>query len=112
MRYAGEPDDYGKGEPVTGVPTLASIIGISLTLIGAIAGFASLWGAMRTELKNLREKVECLESRQDAQGVKTEAGDKELAVVVSRLDRMEKSLESVNAKLDRLLDRQASGRDV
>lgn len=97
---------------MTGVPTLISIVGLSITLIGAIAGFASLWGAMRAELKHLTEKVCDLAKKQSAQIEKAEEKSEELAVVVSRLDSMDRALESVNAKLDRLLDRQAAGREV
>jgi nicotinamide riboside transporter PnuC len=41
---------------MTGIPTLISIVALSVTLVGAIFGFASLWGAMRQKQINQDEK--------------------------------------------------------
>lgn len=97
---------------MSGVATIAALVAIASTLVGAIFAFASLWGAMREKQSNQDKKQK---EQHDAQSC-TDARVTALEAMMARLDEaikgLKEELKSSNAKLDRILDRQASGRDV
>jgi hypothetical protein len=97
---------------MTGIPTLISIVALSVTLVGAIFGFASLWGAMRQKQINQDEKQKCQADAQTVIDARITALESMMARMDESLKSVKEKLESSNAKLDRLLDRQAAGRDV
>lgn len=69
-------------------------------------------GAMKQKIKDLEEKIEKIETAVECHGDKINDQNTVAASVAQRLDTMEKNIESINQKLDRLLDRQAAGRPV
>jgi septal ring factor EnvC (AmiA/AmiB activator) len=69
-------------------------------------------GAMKQKIKDLEEKIEKIENAVECHGDKINDQNTVAASVAQRLDTMEKNIESINQKLDRLLDRQAAGRPV
>lgn len=92
--------------------TIAAIIAIAFTLVGAIFGFASLWGAMRQKQKDQEGKIEKHIEDQACTDARVSALEAMMARLDESLKAVKEDLKSSNAKLDRLLDRQASGRDV
>ena len=97
---------------MSGIPTLVSICALAVTLVSAIAGFAAMWGAMREKQKVQEDAVEKLTRRQDCTDAKAAEHDTGIARLEEGLKGVKEELKSVNAKLDRILDRQAAGRDV
>ena len=97
---------------MTGVPTLISIVALSVTLVGAIFGFASLWGAMRQKQINQDEKQKAIADALVCTDARVTAIEAMMARLDESLKAVKEDLKSSNAKLDRLLDRQAAGRDV
>lgn len=97
---------------MSGVPTLISIVALSVTLVGAIFGFASLWGAMRQKQTNQDEKQKAQADSMACTDARVTALEAMMARLDESLKAVKEDLKSSNAKLDRLLDRQAAGRDV
>jgi septal ring factor EnvC (AmiA/AmiB activator) len=97
---------------MTGIPTLISIVALSVTLVGAIFGFASLWGAMREKQRTQDEKQKDVAAALACTDARVTALETMMARMDESLKSVKENLESSNAKLDRLLDRQAAGRDV
>lgn len=97
---------------------LAGVLG-GLASLGAIASFffarmkdAEERGAMKQQIKDLTSQIEELKNAVSCHNEKINDQSSLSATVGTRLDTIEKNIESINAKLDRLLDRQASGRPV
>jgi septal ring factor EnvC (AmiA/AmiB activator) len=97
---------------MTGIPTLISIVALSVTLVGAIFGFASLWGAMREKQRTQDEKQKDVAAALACTDARVTALEAMMARLDESMKAVKEDLKSSNAKLDRLLDRQAAGRDV
>jgi septal ring factor EnvC (AmiA/AmiB activator) len=92
--------------------TIAAIITIAATLVGAIFGFASLWGAMREKQRAQEKKIEAIETAQACTDSRAAAQEAVIARLDENMKAVKDEMKSLNAKLDRLLDRQAAGREV
>lgn len=92
--------------------TIAAIITIAATLVGAIFGFASLWGAMRQKQKDQEERIKAIEIAQTSTDSRAAGQDSVIARLDENIKTLKDDMKSLNAKMDRLLDRQAAGREV
>ena len=69
-------------------------------------------GAMKQQIKDLAAQVTELKASYCGVITKTSEQDACLATLAQKIEGVEKIVESISTKLDRLLDRQASGRPV
>jgi biopolymer transport protein ExbB/TolQ len=94
------------------VTTIVAVVSISFTLVCAIAAYAVTWGIMTQKIKDLTEQVSELKRAKDDHAEKIGAQDACNAALTQKIEGIEKKVDSIDVKLDRLLDRQASGRPV
>lgn len=94
------------------VTTIVAVVSISFTLVCAIAAYAVTWGIMTQKIKDLTDQIAEMKEAQKEHADKIGAQDSCMAGLAQKMEGIEKNVESINQKLDRLLDRQASGRPV
>ena len=94
------------------VTTIVAVVSLSFTLVCAIAAYAVTWGIMTQKIKDLTDQLVELKKEQRDHADKIGAQDSCNAALAQKIEGIEKKVDSMDAKLDRILDRQASGRPV